>query len=344
MSPYSQFSTVDSRLSTDVSRLTPHEQTTSMQHTSHLLMIKPVNFGFNAETAVNNSFQVNAGDAAAQEKALQEFEAFVSVLRQHRIDVTVINDTPDPYTPDSIFPNNWISFHGSGHVYLYPMFAANRRLERKQHVLDAVRDKFRLIDTIDLSGHESDSRFLEGTGSMVLDRDKHIAYACLSPRTDRHVLEEFCTKENFRAIYFHAADAGHSPIYHTNVMMCVADRYVVICIDSIHDILERKMVMDNIQESGKEIISITMEQMNHFAGNMLQVHNTRGETFLVMSSQAYKSLDTKQVQKLESYDPIIHADLATIETNGGGSARCMLAEVFLEPREQLNKEQGTDEY
>lgn len=301
-----------------------------MQHTSHLLMIKPVNFGFNAETAVNNSFQVNEGNTAAQDKALQEFEIFVSVLKQHEIDVTVINDTPDPHTPDSIFPNNWISFHNTGHIYLYPMFAANRRLERKQHVLDVISKKFKHTDTIDLSFHESDNRFLEGTGSMVLDRDNRIAYACLSPRTDGQVLEAFCSREGYKAISFHAADANHSAIYHTNVMMCVADRYVVICLDSIPDIAERSMMTNTIQRSGKEIIPITIDQMNHFAGNMLQVHNSSGKTFLVMSTQAYKSLDTKQVQQLEAYDPIIHSDLTTIETNGGGSARCMLAEVFLE--------------
>ncbi len=303
-----------------------------MQHTSHLLMIKPVNFDFNSETAVNNSFQVNVVDQTKQQKALEEFENLVAVLREHKIDVTVIEDTPDPHTPDSIFPNNWISFHSNGHVYLYPMFAPNRRKERKQHVIDTINKKFSITKTIDLSGHEVNDTFLEGTGSMVLDRDNTIAYACLSPRTDKTILEEFCTKENYHPVYFHSVDVSHSPIYHTNVMMCVADRYVVICLDSIKDAAEQKLVIDTITGSGKTIIPISIDQMNHFAGNMLQVHNEEGITFLVMSSQAYHSLTAEQRIALEKFNPIIHADITTIETNGGGSARCMLAEIFLDRR------------
>jgi hypothetical protein len=280
-----------------------------MQHTSHLLMIKPVKFDFNAETAVNNSFQVNAADTSKQQKALQEFENLVTVLRDHKIDVTVIEDTPDPHTPDSIFPNNWISFHDTGHIYLYPMFAPNRRLERKPQVINAIQAKFGISQTIDLSGHEAGQLFLEGTGSMVL--------------------EEFCEKENYSAVSFHSVDGASAPIYHTNVMMCVADSYVVICLDSIPNSFEQKLVTDSIQRSGKEIIPISIDQMNHFAGNMLQVHNTDGQTFLVMSSQAFHSLDAAQLARLEKYNPLLHADITTIETNGGGSARCMLAEIFL---------------
>jgi hypothetical protein len=300
-----------------------------MQHTSHLLMIKPVNFDFNAETAVNNSFQVRSDDDGAQEKALAEFEGMIRVLRDHQIDVTVIEDTPDPHTPDSIFPNNWISFHSNGHVYLYPMFAANRRLERKQHVIDAIRQKFRLSRTIDLSYHEAHNGFLEGTGSMVLDRDNRIAYACLSPRTSKEILEEFCTLENFRAAVFTAVDASGEPIYHTNVMMCVADKYAVVCLESVADKDEKKMLAESILHSGKELIAISLEQMNHFAGNMLQVHNAERKTFLVMSSQAYRSLTALQLETIAKYDPVIHADIGTIEKNGGGSARCMMAEIFL---------------
>jgi hypothetical protein len=300
-----------------------------MQHTSHLLMIKPVRFDFNAETAVNNSFQVNASGNDVQEKAANEFETFIATLRQQGVDVMVVDDTPEPHTPDSIFPNNWISFHDNGTLFLYPMFAVNRRQERKQHVLDAIRQKFSIVQTIDLTSHEKENIFLEGTGSMVLDRDNKIAYACLSPRTDKKILQEFCEWMGYKAISFGAVDANGAPIYHTNVMMCVADEFAVICLDTIPDKTERKMVADSLTQTGKQLIEISFDQVNHFAGNMLQVHNTEGKKFLVMSSQAYHSLTQQQILSIEHFNPIIHSDITTIETNGGGSARCMMAEVFL---------------
>ncbi len=300
-----------------------------MQHTSHLLMIKPVNFAFNAETAVNNSFQVKSAEQAIHEKALKEFDAFVDILREHHIDVTVIEDTPLPHTPDSVFPNNWISFHEDGSLLLYPMFAKNRREERKLHVFFAIEKKFEVGKTIDLSWYESTHQFLEGTGSMVLDRENKIAYACLSPRTDKTVLQNFCDEMSFRAVSFTAVDAEDNPIYHTNVMMCVADDYVVICLESIKDADEKETVVNEIMKSGKQIIPISYHQMNHFAGNMLQVHNLEGEKLLVMSAQAYHSLTDEQVKQLTAFNRIIHSDITTIETNGGGSARCMMAEVFL---------------
>ena len=293
------------------------------------MMIRPVNFGFNAETAVNNAFQVPGQDDGAQEKALAEFDHFVEVLRSNEIDVTVIDDTNEPYTPDSIFPNNWISFHSDGHWVLYPMYATNRRLERKKHVIDRISEKFDAREMIDLSAFEDQDIFLEGTGSMVLDRDNKIAYACLSPRTDAAVLDEFCKKMGYTAVVFNAADMNGLSIYHTNVMMCVGDRYVVICLDSISNISQQNTVRETIRNSGKEIISITPDQMNHFAGNMLQVENVKGEKLLVMSSQAFHSLKPEQIIILEMFNPIIHAPLDTIETNGGGSARCMMAEVHL---------------
>jgi len=300
-----------------------------MQTTSHILMIRPVNFGYNAETAVNNAFQVAGMDAEAQKKALREFDDFVSVLRSNGVDVTVVQDTPEPHTPDSIFPNNWISFHNDGTVIFYPMYAANRRLERKQHVIDTVRSLFEIKSQIDLSSYESKNIFLEGTGSMVLDRDNKIAYACLSPRTDKKVLEDFCKQTGFKPVSFRAVDSKGREIYHTNVMMCVADHYVVICLESIDDKTERENVTTAITGSGKEIIEINFDQMNHFAGNMLQVENVSGQKLLVMSSQAFRSLTKQQVDKLSSYNNIIHSPLVTIETNGGGSARCMMAEVHL---------------
>lgn len=300
-----------------------------MQTTSHLLMIKPVAFDFNVETAVNNAFQQKGSNDNAQQKAEAEFDGFVQKLTAAGIDVTVVQDTAEPHTPDSIFPNNWISFHNDGSIVLYPMYAINRRAERKQHVLDAVAAKFEVKKQIDFTSKEKDDHFLEGTGSMVLDRDKKIAYACLSPRTDKTVFEEWCSKMYYTPCSFYSVDEKGGEIYHTNVMMCVADKYVVICLDSIRDAAERDKVFDTITDSGKKIIEISYDQMNRFAGNMLQVQNKNGDPYLVMSSQAYHALAPAQVKELESYNPIIHSDLTTIETNGGGSARCMMAEVFL---------------
>jgi hypothetical protein len=304
-----------------------------MQTTSHLLMIRPVNFGYNAETAVNNAFQVKEDNDNVQNKALNEFDAFVNLLRQNGVDIMVVDDTTEPHTPDSIFPNNWVSFHNDGNLLLYPMYAINRRAERKQHVLDKVSEKFTISKMIDLSGYEKENIFLEGTGSMVLDRDNKIAYACLSPRTSEKALADFCQQTGYKSVLFHALDQNGQPIYHTNVMMCVGDRYVVICLDSIPDKKEKEHVVGAIKKTGKEIIEITLEQMNHFAGNMLQVQNQAGEKLLVMSTQAYESLTSEQREKLESFNKIIHSTLTTIETNGGGSARCMMAEVHLPLRQ-----------
>ncbi|MBL0743637.1 citrulline utilization hydrolase CtlX [Chryseolinea lacunae] len=300
----------------------------SAQTTSHLLMIRPVQFAFNTQTAVNNAFQ-STQDTNAQELALTEFDNFVTLLRQNGIDVTVVNDTPEPHTPDSIFPNNWISFHDDGSVVLYPMYAVNRRQERKPHVLEQLQKQFVIHHRVDLSPYENKDIFLEGTGSMVLDRENKIAYACLSQRTDANVLKEFCAKLGYTSQAFTATDANGYPIYHTNVMMCVADQYVVICLDSIPDATERKATVEAISKTGKTIIDITLDQMNHFAGNMLQVNNEAGKKFLIMSSQAFRALSAEQVSAIETFNPIIHSNLDTIERNGGGSARCMMAEVFL---------------
>lgn len=300
-----------------------------MQTTSHLLMIKPVRFDFNAETAVNNSFQQASADQQVSEKAAAEFDRFVSVLSNAGVQVTVVEDTPEPHTPDSVFPNNWISFHDDGTIFLYPMFAVNRRLERKPHVLSVIAEKFRVENTIDFSAYEQQQLFLEGTGSMVLDRDNKIAYACLSPRTDIQVLNDWCHKAGFRPVAFTSVDSKGDPIYHTNVMMCIADQFAVICLDSIPDETEKRNVIETLKDTKKEIIEISFDQMNRFTGNMLQVQNTKGDRFLVMSSQAYNSLTSEQIKRIENYNPILHSDITTIETNGGGSARCMMAEVFL---------------
>jgi hypothetical protein len=300
-----------------------------MQNTSTVLMIRPLHFVYNAETAVNNSFQVKGDQEKLTEKAVGEFDAFVTELQKAGIDVTVVEDSPDPHTPDAIFPNNWISFHESGTYCLYPMFAPNRRKERKTEVLDIIQKKFHYRNLVDLTDYESENHFLEGTGSMVLDRDNRLAYACLSPRTDRLVLDDFCKKLNYRPVVFHSTDEAGRAVYHTNVMMCVADRYVVICLDSIPDPAENKFVRDTIISSGKEIIPISIGQMNRFAGNMLQLENIHGEKILVMSSAAWQALLPEQKKKLNGYNRIVHASLQNIETNGGGSARCMIAEIHL---------------
>lgn len=292
-------------------------------------MIKPVSFGYNAETAVNNAFQVKSDETGIQEKALKEFNDFVALLERNEVDVTVVEDTLSPHTPDSIFPNNWVSFHNDGTLLLYPMFAVNRRAERKEHVLKKIMEKFSVTKQIDLSVYENRDLFLEGTGSMVLDRDNRIAYACLSPRTNEKLLKEFCLHMNYTPVVFNASDGNGKPIYHTNVLMCVADQYVVICLESIADPLQKQFVSESIIKSNKKIIAITLRQVDHFAGNMLQVENKSGKKLLVMSTQAYEALTTEQIQELNKFNRIIHSPLTTIETNGGGSARCMMAEIHL---------------
>lgn len=303
-----------------------------MQTTSHILMIRPSHFDFNKETAVNNSFQINTGDHLVPEKALNEFDQFVIKLRSYDIDVTEVQDTADPYTPDSIFPNNWISFHSEDTICLYPMFAENRRKERKQSVLDQISSKFVLTNTIDFTEQEERARFLEGTGSMVLDREHKIAYACLSVRTDENILQQFCDEMGYTPLVFEAVDADKYPIYHTNVMMCVADQFVVICLDSIHNQDEKDILIKTLLRTGKVIIQISIDQMNHFAGNMLQLENNSGTKYLVMSTQAFQSLTEEQIKQIKVFNDIIHSDISTIEKNGGGSARCMIAEIFLTPK------------
>ncbi len=297
--------------------------------TNKLLMIRPVNFSFNAETAVNNAFQVQDLASDTQAQAEKEFNAMVEALRADGVDVMVIDDTPLPYTPDSIFPNNWISFHNDGTVVLYPMFAPNRRAERKPAVLEKIFSRFRRKALLDLSNWEMQERFLEGTGSMVLDRENKIAYACISPRTDLTVLHDFCRKMDYRPVAFHAVDRQGQLIYHTNVMMCVADRYAVVCLESVKDEKERQLLIDSLQQTGKKTVAISISQMNAFAGNMLQVSNSEGHPLLVMSRQAHDALTQQQLAQLQSFNPIVTVAIDTIEKNGGGSARCMMAEIYL---------------
>ncbi len=300
-----------------------------MATTSNILMIRPAGFDYNAETAINNAFQVKTENNNIQEKALKEFNDFVLTLKNKGINVLVIDDTPEPHTPDSIFPNNWISFHQGGTIVLYPMFALNRRLERKPEVIDIIKKQFVVKHTVDLSNFEEQDKFLEGTGSMVLDHDKMIAYACISPRTNAELFKQFCEEMHYHPVLFTAADKEGRQIYHTNVMMCVADKYVIICLDAITNAVEKDKVINTIHNSGKTLVPITLDQMNHFAGNMLQLSNQQGQPLLVMSTQAFDSLTKEQREQLENFNEIVHSSLNIIEANGGGSARCMIAEIFL---------------
>ena len=304
-----------------------------MQTASTVLMVEPIAFGYNAQTALNNYFQVDQKDDNIQTKALDEFKSFSDKLKSKGINVISVKDTLEPHSPDSIFPNNWVSFDSDGKVVLYPMFAPNRRVERRPDILETLKDKgFEITEIDDLSHFEDQEKFLEGTGSMIFDHDHNIAYGSVSLRLDEELFLQFCTKFGFRPVVFHSyqnAGGERLPIYHTNVMMCVADKFVVICLECIDDELEREKVQEVIKSTQKEIIEISEDQMQQFAGNMLQVQNEAGEKFLVMSESAYRSLTAQQISAIEKYCEIIYSDLNTIETNGGGSARCMLAEVFL---------------
>ena len=306
-----------------------------MQITNNILMIQPVGFRYNEQTAVNNYYQQvldNLSDEQTQEKALLEFNNLVELLKNVGVNVIVIEDTKKPDTPDSIFPNNWVSFHADGTVGLYPMCAQNRRAERREDIFDTLVDEygFKIKEIKDFSEFEEHDKYLEGTGSMVLDREHKICYAAISIRTDEIAVMQFCEEFGYRPVCFTANQSVNEErmaIYHTNVMMCVADRFAVICLDTIDDKDERKHVVETLIETGKEIIEITQAQNHRFAGNMLQVMGDK--PYLVMSNSAFSSLNNKQKKTIEKYCPIIYSSLDTIEACGGGSARCMMAEVFL---------------
>lgn len=306
-----------------------------MQITNTILMVRPVAFRMNEETAVNNYFQedLSVKNNQINKNAQQEFDAFVEKLKVKGVNVIVIEDRLDQDTPDSIFPNNWISFHKDGTVGVYPMFAENRRRERREDVFDILEEKGFFIDKIvDYTSAEEEGIFLEGTGSIILDRVHNKAYCALSDRADEDLFIEFCEDFDVFPVLFTAnqsVDGKRLPIYHTNVMMALAETFAVICLDTIDDKKERKMVKDHLKQDGKEVILITEEQMHSFAGNMLQVLGANDERILVMSSAAYNSLTQSQIDAIEKHCTILHSSLETIETCGGGSARCMMAEVFL---------------
>lgn len=311
------------------------------QITNTILMIRPVSFRMNEQTAVNNYYQKvleSVTPETVQFKALQEFDDFVEKLQAIGVNVIVIDDSKDTDTPDSIFPNNWISFHENGDVALYPMFAENRRLERREDILETLEDLgYQINNVVDYTSAEEEKIYLEGTGSLLLDRVNGKAYCALSPRADEDLLIEFCEDFEFTPVSFVANQTLNDkrvPIYHTNVMMCLGEKFSVICLDSIDDKKERKEVIKHLKEDKKEIIAITEEQVNSFAGNMLQVLGKNEERYIVMSNSAYESLSKQQLNQIEKHGKILYSSLDTIEACGGGSARCMMAEVFLPKNEE----------
>ena len=308
-----------------------------MQSTNTILMVKPSGFRFNEETALNNHFQMADESQTVtqiQHNAVNEFQSMVSMLQKNGIEVIVIDHENGAENPDAVFPNNWFSTHQNGDVYLYPMNAINRRLERRLEIFDTIKEKYnlRVSNIIDFTHGEKKNLFLEGTGSMILDRVNCIIYASLSKRTSQKLLSEYAKKMNYDVISFKSyhSSSNQSPlIYHTNVMMCLASSFTVICLESILDQNERQRVIDKLKETEKIIIEITFDQMNNFAGNMLEVQNSNGDQFLVMSSKAYHSLNKNQINQIQQYVQILHSPIDTIEILGGGSARCMMAEIFL---------------
>ena len=309
------------------------------QITNSILMIRPMAFRMNEQTAVNNYYQkVIDGllPATVNAKAQQEFDDLVVKLTAVGVDVIVVEDTLNPDTPDSIFPNNWVSFHENGDVAFYPMYAENRRAERREDILDLLEDKgFAIENIVDYTSAEEDGFFLEGTGSIVLDRANEKAYCALSPRADEELFIEFCEDFDFAPVLFEAfqtVDGERKLIYHTNVMMSVGDTFAVICSDAIDDKQERKMVLENLRKDGKEVVLITEKQLNNFAGNMLEVMGADDKKYMVMSAAALASLTPKQIAQIEQHAAIVSSNLDTIEACGGGSARCMMAEIFLEKK------------
>ena len=289
----------------------------SKQTTSQLMMVRPASFQFNIETAVSNAFQKSLENLSAEEikqKAVAEFDAYVEKLRQHGVDVLVIQDTTEPQKPDAIFPNNWISMQANGTVYLYPMCTPNRRLEKRLEIVEELKSIFKINEVIDLSAYENQHQFLEGTGSIIFD---HVAH---------------CAQLNYEPISFFSEDENEHLVYHTNVMLTIGNGFAVICLASIKNEDEREKVLKSFDETNHEIIDISFEQMNAFAGNMLQVENVAGDTFLVMSKTAFNSLEQPQTQQIQKYTKILSVEIPTIETIGGGSARCMLAEIYLEKK------------
>ncbi len=305
------------------------------QTTDSLLMIRPACCGYNEQTAASNAFQKRLeklSQTEIQEKARAEFDNLVEVLRAHEINVVVIEDTPEPVKPDAVFPNNWVSFHADGSVYLYPMLSSIRSRERRFDIVENLKDHFQIGNVIDLSA--DGNQILEGTGSMVCDHTNKIIYACLSPRTEKNLLEKFALMIDYKPISFVCLDASGTEIYHTNVVMCIGEKFAVICSNTIKNAEERKLVTESLQRTNHEIIEISFEQMNQFAGNMLEVRSRKGKSFLLMSEAAHKSLNENQLEQIQKHTQILSSNIETIEAVGGGSVRCMLAEIFCEQKKE----------
>lgn len=299
---------------------------------SAVLMIRPARFGANAETVASNRFQRKLQNSSGtRDEAKKEFDAAVAALTRAGVQVEVFDDTPEPHKPDAVFPNNWVSFHVDGTVCLYPMLAPNRRRERRADILDSLRHErgYRIEHIEDLSGAEQAGQYLEGTGSLVLDRLHRIAYACLSPRTDAKLLHQWCERFGYASVMFQAHDADGAAIYHTNVMLCVGEGFAVACLDSLSDRRERDKVIQTLRDTGHHIVPIDMNQLAQFAGNMLLLRNHANERLLVMSRRAEQCLQPEQRTVLERFARIVSSPLDTIEDCAGGSMRCMIAELFL---------------
>ena len=306
-----------------------------MQTTNNILLIRPSNFAFNHETLATNAFQneiIAANDDFIRNKAIEEFDLFAETLKLKGVNVFIFDDTIFPEKPDAIFPNNWITFHSDGTVILYPMFAPNRRQEKRKDIIDSFRKNFRVTTIIDLSDYEKENKFLEGTGSIVFDHDNKIAYACLSSRTDKELFIKVSALLHYQPVYFHASDRNDNEIYHTNVMMCIDEKFAVVCIDCITNPAEKEMVVKSLTTTGHQLIEITFDQMNNFAGNMLALSTKENKNILALSQSSFDSLTENQKNVLLLYSELVPLSIKTIETIGGGSARCMIAEVFLKPK------------
>jgi hypothetical protein len=306
---------------------------TESQLTSTVLMIRPTRFESNPMTAESNVFQGRSGvtPAEQQQEAMREFDALVDALRAAKIEVVVVDDTTEPHTPDSIFPNNWVSFHADGRVVLYPMEAPNRRTERRPDIIERLVNEFgfQVSEVLDLSEHENSGHYLEGTGSMVLDRVNRVAYACLSSRTQLDPLGDFAQRMGYDVVAFDAVDKDGVPIYHTNVLMNVGEALAIICDEAIVRDEQRGAVMTRLRKSGHDVVSISYDQLDAFAGNMLELRSTEGDRVIAMSSQAWNSLDAEQRQVLQANGKIVSSPINNIESSAGGSVRCMLAEIHL---------------
>ncbi|EMR02626.1 citrulline utilization hydrolase CtlX [Cesiribacter andamanensis] len=302
----------------------------------HYLMIRPACFGYNIETAASNSYQQLPEPREleqVQQKALQEFDGLVAALREQEVDLLVMDDSPQPRKTCAVFPNNWFSTHEGGKLVLYPMLSANRRLERRPELIEALREQFEITEIIDLTHYEACGQYLEGTGSLVLDRENKIAYACLSPRTHATPLQEWAYRLGYELVPFTAVDAGGSPVYHTNVVMWLGKGVVGIALESILNPQERQTVKQRLEMTGKQLVVFSPDQMSRFCGNMLEVVNRKGESLLVMSQVASTALTTLQKQQIQQTYTLVCAPIPTIEALGGGSARCMIAEVVLSKKE-----------